>query len=48
MVFSDATLLAMAEVRPTTEAGLLAIPGVGPVKLERYSEAFLEVLGGGG
>ncbi|MEE8497915.1 MAG: HRDC domain-containing protein, partial [Acidimicrobiia bacterium] len=48
VVFSDATLLAMAEVRPTTEAGLLAIPGVGPVKLERYSEAFLAVLRDGG
>jgi len=48
VVFSDATLLAMTEIHPTTEAGLLAIPGVGPVKLERYSEAFLEVLGGGG
>ena len=47
VVFSDATLLAMADTRPTTEAGLLAIPGVGPVKLERYSEAFLEVLGDG-
>ena len=45
VVFSDATLLAMAEARPTTPAGLLAIPGVGPVKLERYGEAFLEVLG---
>jgi superfamily II DNA helicase RecQ len=48
VVFSDATLLAMAETRPTTEAGMLAIPGVGPVKLERYSEAFLAVLRSGG
>jgi len=47
VVFSDATLLAMAEARPTTPAGLLAIPGVGPVKLERYGEVFLEVLRGG-
>lgn len=44
VVFSDATLLAMAETRPTTEAGLLGVPGVGPVKLERYAEAFLAVL----
>ncbi|MBI5156914.1 MAG: ATP-dependent DNA helicase RecQ [Acidimicrobiia bacterium] len=48
VVFSDATLLAMADARPTTPAGLLAIPGVGPVKLERYGEAFLEVLLGRG
>ena len=44
MVFSDATLLAMAESHPSTTAGMLAIPGVGPVKLERYGAAFLEVL----
>ena len=45
VVFSDATLLAMTELRPTTAAGLLAAPGVGPVKLERYGKAFLEVIG---
>ena len=44
VVFSDATLLAMAESHPSTTAGMLAIPGVGPVKLERYGAAFLEVL----
>jgi len=44
VVFSDATLLAMTELRPTTAAGLLAVPGVGPVKLERYGKAFLEVM----
>jgi ATP-dependent DNA helicase RecQ len=44
VVFSDATLMAMAATRPTTPAGLLAVPGVGPVKLERFGEAFLEVL----
>jgi ATP-dependent DNA helicase RecQ len=44
VVFSDATLLAMTDLRPTTAAGLLAVPGVGPVKLERYGKAFLEVM----
>ena len=44
VVFSDATLLTMAADHPTTAAGLLAIPGVGPVKLERFGQAFLEVL----
>ena len=48
VVFSDATLAAMAERRPVSEAEMLAIPGVGPVKLERYGEAFLEVLGSEG
>jgi ATP-dependent DNA helicase RecQ len=45
VVFTDATLLAMVATRPATEADLLAVPGVGPAKLERYGEAFLEVLG---
>jgi ATP-dependent DNA helicase RecQ len=44
IVFSDATLRAMAESRPTSPAALLDIPGVGPAKLERYGEEFLEVL----
>ena len=36
VVFSDATLLAMAERRPATEAEMLGISGVGPKKLEQY------------
>ena len=44
IVFSDATLLAMVAAKPTTEAELLAISGVGPRKLESYGESFLEVL----
>jgi superfamily II DNA helicase RecQ len=43
-VFSDATLIAMAEQRPHTEEELLAIPGVGPKKLAAYREAFLTLL----
>jgi ATP-dependent DNA helicase RecQ len=34
----------MAEFRPTTEAELLSINGVGEAKLERYGQAFLEVI----
>lgn len=44
VVFSDATLLAMAVQRPTTEAAMLEVPGVGPTKLARYGQAFLELL----
>jgi ATP-dependent DNA helicase RecQ len=44
IVFSDATLIAMAELRPRTEQELLAIPGVGPRKLAAYGEAFLALL----
>jgi ATP-dependent DNA helicase RecQ len=46
IVFSDATLLKMAERRPQSLADLRGIPGVGPKKLEEYGEAFLEVLRG--
>ena len=36
VVFSDATLLAIAERRPTDDAALLAIPGIGRTKLDAY------------
>ena len=45
IVFNDKTLRAMAEGRPSTPQELLAISGVGPLKLERYGEAFLEAVG---
>jgi ATP-dependent DNA helicase RecQ len=44
IVFSDAVLTRMAAMRPGDEAGLLAVPGVGPAKLARYGDAFLRVL----
>jgi ATP-dependent DNA helicase RecQ len=44
IVFSDAVLARMAALRPTDDAGLLAISGVGPAKLARYGEAFLRLL----
>jgi ATP-dependent DNA helicase RecQ len=46
IVFSDATLLAMTEQRPTSELELLAIPGVGPKKVELYGVPFLDLLAG--
>jgi DNA helicase-2/ATP-dependent DNA helicase PcrA len=46
VVFSDATLVAIADSRPTSRAELARISGVGPTKLERYAEPVLEVLGG--
>jgi ATP-dependent DNA helicase RecQ len=45
IVFSDAVLRAMSERRPRTPEELLRVPGVGPVKLERYGAAFLRELG---
>ena len=36
VVFTDATLVALAEALPTTERALLAVAGVGRAKLDRY------------
>jgi ATP-dependent DNA helicase RecQ len=44
IVFSDAVLRQMAERIPRSRAELLLVSGVGPVKLGRYGDAFLEVL----
>ena len=44
VVFSDATLKAMAAARPTDRQAMLRVSGVGPAKLERYGEAFLAVV----
>jgi len=44
VVFSDATLLQMASIRPQTNAQMLGISGVGPTKLEHYGERFLKAL----
>ncbi len=44
VVFSDATLLMMAERRPVTEGEMLGISGVGPKKLEQYGAHFLAEL----
>ena len=46
VVFSDATLVAIADARPTSRAGLAQISGVGPTKLTRYADPVLAVLGG--
>jgi DNA helicase-2/ATP-dependent DNA helicase PcrA len=44
VVFTDATLQLLAEHRPTTEAGLLRINGIGRSKLDRYGADVLDVL----
>ncbi|WP_420618455.1 UvrD-helicase domain-containing protein [Candidatus Poriferisocius sp.] len=45
VVFSNATLIELATHRPTTDAGLRAISGIGPAKLTAYGEAVKEILG---
>jgi DNA helicase-2/ATP-dependent DNA helicase PcrA len=44
VIFHDTTLAAVAGSRPATRDALLALPGVGPVKLERYGDALLDVV----
>lgn len=44
VIFTDATLMAIAEDRPADEAALLRVPGVGKVKCEQYGEAVLAIL----
>ncbi|WP_025135033.1 DNA helicase RecQ [Leucobacter sp. PH1c] len=46
VVFGDATLAALAVHQPGSDAELLAISGIGEVKLERYGAAVLGVLAG--
>ena len=44
VVFTDATLIALAEQRPADPCGLVAIPGIGSSKLERYGTEVLTLL----
>ncbi|MGO8961478.1 MAG: ATP-dependent helicase [Streptosporangiaceae bacterium] len=43
VVFSDATLQAIAATRPASRAELAGVPGIGAVKLDRYGAAVLEL-----
>ena len=44
VVFDNKTLDAIARTRPQTLRDLAALPGVGPVKLERYGDAVLALV----
>lgn len=44
IVFNDATLSELAQVQPTTSTQMLAISGIGDVKLSRYGQAFMDVI----
>ena len=46
VVFTDATLVAVAERRPAAPAELLAIAGIGPRKLGQYGAAVFALVGG--
>ncbi|NTV67825.1 MAG: DNA helicase RecQ [Chlorobaculum sp.] len=44
VVFSDKTLVELSDIQPTTPEEMLAISGIGEVKLARYAEPFLEAI----
>jgi DNA helicase-2/ATP-dependent DNA helicase PcrA len=44
VVFDNKTLALIAAAKPITRAALLAIPGVGPAKLDRYAEDVLQIV----
>ena len=46
VVFTDATLTAIAETEPADAAALGRISGVGPRKLDRYGAAVLALVAG--
>jgi DNA helicase-2/ATP-dependent DNA helicase PcrA len=46
VVFTDLTLQAIAEARPTDSRALLRINGIGATKLEKYGDAVLALVGG--
>ncbi len=46
VVFTDATLTAIAEQRPADSAGLVAIPGIGSAKLDRFGTEVLALVRG--
>ncbi|MDX5401496.1 MAG: HRDC domain-containing protein, partial [Rhodobacterales bacterium] len=46
VIFTDKTLIEMAETRPTTLDAMARINGVGAKKLESYGATFLEVITG--
>ena len=44
VVFSNATLMDMAQKKPHTMAEFLDVSGVGQMKAKRYGKAFLEAI----
>ncbi len=46
MVFTDATLVALAERRPSRPEQLVEIAGIGPRKQRLYAEPVVALIGG--
>jgi DNA helicase II / ATP-dependent DNA helicase PcrA len=47
VIFTDATLTAIAEHRPADRGALVGIPGIGARKLDRYGPAVLALISDG-
>lgn len=45
-ILTNTTLRHLAVLRPATPEAMLAVPGIGPVKLQKYGLALLETLSG--
>lgn len=43
-VFADKTLVELARRNPANRADMRKVPGIGPAKMEKYGDAFLEAL----
>ncbi len=43
VVFTDVTLQVIAERQPRSHAELVAVPGVGRIKLDRYGAEVLDI-----
>ena len=43
-VFTDATLIAIAEARPRTRGELVKVQGLGPTKADKYGEHLLAII----
>jgi DNA helicase-2/ATP-dependent DNA helicase PcrA len=48
VIFTDATLIAIAEARPRTRSDLVKVQGLGPTKADRYGEDVLAIIGSEG
>jgi DNA helicase-2/ATP-dependent DNA helicase PcrA len=44
VVCNDATLYDLARLRPIDDDELLAVPGIGPVKIEKYGADILAII----
>jgi DNA helicase-2/ATP-dependent DNA helicase PcrA len=44
VIFTDATLIAVAAARPASTSQLLAVAGIGAVKAQRFGEQLLRIV----